>query len=511
MRIENEDKEPTESEGKARPEGNWLLIIRKNEYDYMKKELDWFVFWSSFLFLFCTACSDDKDNELIIDPNPLPEETLLVNEFVATYVKDAYLWTSYINWREIKPDKEPDSFDFFGKLRYDQEDRWSMLTDNRKGLFEGFQGVSTTYGYQLIFGRFANVDALFGIVLYVYPDSPADKAGIKRGSFIVTKDFGYLTEENYMDLYNAPSLLLGTATYSEGEVIMDSTMTYVIAEEMYEDPVNTYTVIEKGAHKIGYLCYTDFTMESEKRLLEVFTEFKLQGVTDVVLDLRYNGGGYARTSCLLSSILAPASAVKGKDVFISEHWNDAFMKYFKRRGEDANEYFTDTLSVNMDLNRIYVLTSSYTASASESTIIGLEPYLDMVQIGDTTHGKYCGGIVFSPEVWDKENKNWIPVEKINNWGMYLMVYRFANKNGISSFMGGLTPNILVEENYFELYPFGDERDPLLAHAISQITGEPMVEPRSAYPAPPHKILQTIRPVKVLDEKMISTKSLPMLE
>jgi len=488
-----------------------MAEYKRIKYYRMKKQLKWFVLLTGCLLLLFTACSDDKDNDPVVDPeNPLPEETLLVNEFIKTYVKDAYLWTSQTNWRDIEPDKEADSFEFFKKLRYDYEDKWSVLTDNRKSLFEGLQGVSTTYGYQLIFGEFANVDALFGIILYVYPDSPAEKAGLKRGGIIVTKDFGYITEENYMDLYNAPSLLLGTATYSEGEVIMDSTMTYVMAEEMYEDPVNTYTVIEKGSHKIGYLCYTDYTMESEKRLLDVFTGFKLQGVTDVVLDLRYNGGGYARTSCLLSSILAPASAVQEKDIFTSEHWNDAFMEYFKRYGVETNDYFTDTLAVNMDLKRIYVLTSPYTASASESTIIGLSPYLDMIQIGDTTHGKYCGGVVFSPEVWDKEKQDWIPVEAIDNWGMYLMVYRFANKSGISSFMGGLTPDILVEEDYFDLYPFGDERDPLLAHAISQITGEPLVKGRSAKPAPPYKMLKTIRPVKALDEKMICTRPLPKL-
>lgn len=478
----------------------------------MKGQLKWFVLASSCLLLFFTACSDDKENELIVDPeNPIPEETLLVNDFIAKYVKDAYLWTSKINWRDIEPDKEPEPFDFFEKLRYEDEDKWSILTDDRKGLSDGFEGVSTTFGYQLLFGRLGNMDALFGIVIYVYPDSPAEKAGLKRGSFIVGKNLSYITEENYMDLYTDPSLVLETAIYEDGELIVEPEWIFLTAEDMYEDPVNKYTVIEKGAHKIGYLCYTDYTMESESRLQEIFTGFKLSGVTDVVLDLRYNGGGFAHTACLLSSILAPSSVVRGKEIFTSQHWNDAYMDYFKKRGEDTNDYFMDTLAVNMDLGRIYILTSRFTASASESTIIGLEPYLDMIQIGDTTHGKYCGGIVFSPEVWDKDKKNWIPVEEIDNWGMYLMVYRFANKTGTSSFTGGLAPDILAKEDYLNLYPFGDERDPLLAHAISRITGEPLLEARSVPTASSHKILHAIRPVKALDGKMIDVRSLPKLD
>ena len=469
----------------------------------------------SCLFLLLTACVDDKENVLIVDPeplvNPISEETLLVNDFIAAYVQDAYLWTSAINWRSVQPDKEPDPFAFFEKLRYAKEDKWSTLTDEMKEMSDGFEGVSTTYGYQLIFGRYSDApEYLFAIILYVYPNSPADRAGLKRGDIIVDQNMGAITEDNYRDLYNAPALLLGTASVTDEGLVRNQNAVYIMAESMYEDPINAYQMIEKGANKIGYLCYTDFTQESEKRLLEIFAEFKSQGVTDVVLDLRYNGGGYARTARLLSSILAPASVVKGKEIFTSEHWNDDYMEYFRQQKRDVNEYFMDDLSINMDLSRIYILTSQYSASASESTIIGLDPYMDVVLIGDTTHGKYCGGVLVSPDMYYEKTKKWVPVKEIENWGMYLMLYRFANKNGITSFTGGLAPNILVNESYFHLYPFGDERDPLLAQAISQITGEPVVETRAAFPTPPHQILQSIRPKKVLDGKMIHTRPLPKL-
>lgn len=479
----------------------------------MKRELKWFVFFSSFLLLFNTACSDDE-SDLFSDwrPEGPVSETTLVNKFIEAYMKDAYLWTSTIDWSSVNPEEEADPFKFLEKLRYKEEDKWSILTDNREELTGELEGISTTFGYQLLFCRYSDApEYVYGIVLYVYPDSPAEKVGFKRGDFIIGKDFGDITEDNYMDLYNASSLVLQTATYSyESGLIVNPVMVYIAAESMYEDPVNTYKVIEKGANKIGYLCYTDYVIESEKRLQEVFTEFKSQGVTDVVLDLRYNTGGFAQTSCVLSSILAPSSAVKGKEIFLSQQWNDAYMDYYKKNKYDTNEYFTDTLNVNMDLNRVFILTSGYTASASEATIIGLQPYTDVVLIGDTTYGKYCGARLFSPAAWDNKKEEWILVEEIENWGLYLTIYRFANKEGITSFTKGLVPNIVVEEDYFALYPFGDEGDPLLAEAISRITGEPVVKARSTTSVPTFKILNNIRPVKALDGKMISTRPVPKL-
>lgn len=481
----------------------------------MKRELKWFVLFSSFLLLFNTACSDDEESDFFSDwrPEGPVSETTLVNKFIEAYVKDAYLWTSTIDWSTVSPEEETDPFKFLEKLRYKEEDKWSMLTDNREELTGQLEGISTTFGYQLLFGRYSDApEYVYGIILYVYPDSPAEKAGLKRGDFIIGKDFGDITEDNYMDLYNASSLVLQTAVYSqeiEG-LIINPVMAYIAAESMYEDPVNTYKVIEKGANKIGYLCYTDYVIESEKRLQEVFMEFKSQGVTDVVLDLRYNTGGFAQTSCVLSSILAPASAVKGKEIFLSQEWNDAYTAYYKKNKYDTNEYFTDTLNVNMDLSRLFVLTSDYTASASEATIIGLQPYTDVVLVGDTTYGKYCGATLYSPAAWDNKKEEWVLVEEIENWGLYLTIYRFANKEGITSFTGGLLPNIAVEEDYLSLYPFGDERDPLLAEAISRITGEPVVKARSATSTQTFKTLNNIRPVKALDGKMISTRPVPKL-
>lgn len=427
------------------------------------------------------SCNDEKDSTVDIPgeteteaeaEEPVSTTTRQVNQFIAEYMEELYLWTSTVDWRKILPADESDSFDFFKKLVY-SDDKWSMLTDDIQGLSNEFEGVSTTFGHVLIFGRFKDSDNLFAIVLYVYPDTPAEKAGVKRGDLFLTINGDAITEDNYMDFYYAPSLVVGRGILSDQGIMLDDRTFSMKAETLYENPIVKDTVIEKGAHKIGYLCYTDYTMESENALIALFSEYKSQGVTDVVLDLRYNGGGYARTSVLLSSILAPAAAVKRKDMFLKQVWNDFWMAYLKQQKIDVNEYFTDTLAVNMDLARIFILTTENTASASESTLIGLDPYMDVIRIGVATHGKYYGGGLFS----DEENK------AIANWGMYLMIYRFDNQNGVTASGGGLAPDIEVEEDYFPLYPFGDERDPLLGAALEVITGQPAARvAKSPYPS-----------------------------
>ena len=470
-------------------------MMKKNGWKYGA------IAWGIGCLCIVSACSD-KGKGIIDEPKkPKPgveTKTQRVNHFIVDMMSDAYLWTKTVNWDAIDYKTEENSQKLFKKIRH-KHDRWSMLTDRVSELQNAFQGVSTTFGYQLIFGRFSNKEALFAIVLFVYPNTPAEKAGIKRGDLLVGLNGGDITETNYRNLYNASSISVKKGVLVDGKISTLPAAISMKALEMYEDPILKDSVIVKGSHKIGYLCYADYTLKSEPRLLEVFSKFKSQGVTDVVLDLRYNGGGTARTSRLLCSILGPQSAVKKKAKLLSQVWNDKYMKYWKeKKMEDRiTEYFIDTLSVNMNLNRLYVLTTRRTASASESTITGLHPYLDLVQIGDTTSGKFCGGILMNPEdLWGKGK-----ADDIKDWGIYMMVYRFANIND-DEFINGIVPKHVEEENYYALYPFGDERDHLFGKAVSLITGQPMIKARSQEQIPPYTILPT-EDRRALNEKMIS--------
>ena len=451
---------------------------------------------------FLTACDEEW-----IKPTPKPDPenkvTLKVNEFIYEGLRSEYLWENTINWNAIDFKKEKDSHAFFKRLIY-KDDRWTSLTDNAEAWNQGFAGISTTYGFDLRFSYIGQTEELVAIVRYVYPGTPADRAGIRRGDLLLKLNGGPITVKNYADFYDKPTIVVNKGILKDKTLTADSVGLAMTAVEMYQDPILKDTVINKDGHRVGYLCYTDYTERSTAELIKVFTRFKTAGVTDVVLDLRYNGGGYVSTARALCSILAPEAAMKKKERFLFKLWNENYMNRWKSEGrnDELYETFVDTLGINMNLNRLYILTGKGTASASELTLTGLTPYMDVVQIGDTTHGKFCGGIVLMPKHlwWDKSASYY---QEIKNWGMYVMIYKFSNKRN-DEFPRGFAPKYVVKEYLLELYPFGDERDPLLGKALELITGKQVAKARSRRIQPALRELPIDNPNRPLNGKAIDT-------
>ena len=440
-----------------------------------------------------TAC--EKDPTPTPKPDPESKVTLKVNEFIYEGLRSEYLWENTINWNAIDFKKEKDPHAFFKRLIY-KDDRWTNLTDNAEAWNQGFAGISTSY--------IGQTDELVAIVRYVYPGTPADRAGIRRGDLLLKLNGGPITVKNYADFYDKPTIVVNKGILKDKTLTAEPVGVAMTAVEMYQDPILKDTVINKDGHRVGYLCYTDYTERSTAELIKVFTRFKTAGVTDVVLDLRYNGGGYVSTARALCSILAPEVAMKKKERFLFKLWNENYMNHWKSEGrnDELYETFVDTLGINMNLNRLYILTGKGTASASELTLTGLTPYMDVVQIGDTTHGKFCGGIVLMPKHlwWDKAASYY---QEIKNWGMYVMIYKFSNKRN-DEFPRGFAPKYVVKEYLLELYPFGDERDPLLGKALELITGKQVAKARSRRIQPALRELPIDNPNRPLNGKAIDT-------
>ena len=451
---------------------------------------------------FLTACDEEW-----IKPTPKPDPenkvTLKVNEFIYEGLRSEYLWENTINWDAIDFKKEKDPHAFFKRLIY-KDDRWTNLTDNAEAWNQSFAGISTTYGFDLRFSYIGDTEELVAIVRYVYPGTPADRAGIRRGDLLLKLNGGPITVKNYADFYDKPTIVVNKGILKDKTLTAEPVGVAMTAVEMYQDPILKDTVINKDGHRVGYLCYSDYTERSTAELIKVFTRFKTAGVTDVVLDLRYNGGGYVSTARALCSILAPEAAMKKKERFLFKLWNENYMSYWKSKGrnDELYETFVDTLGINMNLNRLYILTGKGTASASELTLTGLTPYMDVVQIGDTTHGKFCGGIVLMPKHlwWDKSASYY---QEIKNWGMYVMIYKFSNKRN-DEFPRGFAPKYVVKEYLLELYPFGDERDPLLGKALELITGKQVAKARSRRIQPALRELPIDNPNRPLNGKAIDT-------
>lgn len=423
------------------------------------------------IFIFATSCEKET---VTVTPgggeenhgSNIPATTLLANQFVYEYTTDGYLWNKYIP-SNINYKNETDTKAMFDKMVYRDYDRWSYVSDDAKSELDGFAGVYTTFGYALWVVRFSNEgDGLFAVVKYVVDNSPAKEAGLKRGDIILTIDDENITTENYLNLFYSSNIKLGLGKISNNEIGLNGVTVNLVAKEMYEDPVLHYSVIDKGAKKIGYLAYAGFYKESHDKLVKIFTDFKSKGVNELVLDFRYNPGGNAVTPPFLGSLIAPEKNVRNKDIFLKEIWNDGYMNYFKGKNEDLNDYFNSDIPVNLNLNRIFVLTTDGTASASEATICGLMPYMDVIKIGTTTHGKYCGAGLFQP----KDNNGKL-VQGIDNWLLSLVIYKFANANDYTDFKDGIAPDYEIEDNFVEnIYPFGDVKDAHLSKAISIIMG-----------------------------------------
>lgn len=194
-----------------------------------------------------------------------------------------------------------------------------MLTDDYENFSNSVAGIGLSFGFDFIlaYGD-ENRKSVVGVVTLVYAGSPAEKAGFKRGDIFTQVNGIAMTGENYSKVlteqFNSTS---GCAfTFYDGR-----TSSKLTAVNMYEDPVFPCKVFDCKGKKVGYLFYNSFTLLSYERLLEEFAKLKDEGVSELILDLRYNGGGYVTTLYALASMLAPEQAVKNNEVFETEVYN----------------------------------------------------------------------------------------------------------------------------------------------------------------------------------------------
>ena len=265
----------------------------------------------------------------------------------------------------------------------------------------------------------------------------------------------------------------GEPVYSYGDNLQTSPV--VTKAEMEIDPILNVSTIVKGDKRIGYFLYDSFT-DDTKCLMEVAEKLASQQITDLVLDLRLNGGGYINTLDTLASLLVPDGHVG--DLFIKEVYNDNLSEYLRRtEGNDYNKHYFLDLPVKLNINNLYVLTSGNTASASEETISGLMPYMPITLIGNTTYGKFTGNTLINDQDDEVTDENGIPYSE---WALYLCVSSCKNSLNEMNFKNGFTPDYKVVEDY--TYELGNENEPLLAKAIELCTGT-IAKSTVTHPAP----------------------------
>ena len=350
-------------------------------------------------------------------------------------------------------------------------DRFSWIVDDYTVLEQELQGTSKNDGVDFRLSYKPNsTTELVGYVRYILPNSNASTKDIKRGDLFTAVNGTQLTVSNYQALLAADSYTLNMVTFNATTSTFESNGKTValIKTTLDENPIFINKVITSGSHKIGYLMYNGFYANYDAQLNAAFATLKAQGITDFVLDLRYNGGGSIQTATRLASMITGQFTTK---VFAKEKWNAKINDYFEINDpESLNNRFVDKIdgaAINsLNLTKIYILTTSGTASASELVINCLVPYISVVQIGETTTGKNVGSItLYDSPTFGKAGRN--PNHK---YAMQPLVLKIVNASDFGEYTNGLPPTFEQLERITNLGVLGDASEPLLNVAISKITG-----------------------------------------
>lgn len=423
-----------------------------------------------------------------------------VNGWIYDEMSDYYLWNDKLS---KTPNYSLFPKEFFESILYKYNptsrpdgDRFSWIQEDYTELLKSLSGVvNHEIGFEYILvGTDAARTQFYALVLYPMNGTDAEAKGVDRGRFITKIDGQNITADNYKNLFSGTGtkmLSMADFVYNTAEkdyVLQNSgDITIEMHNSYAENPIYLDSIYSFAGKEIGYLVYNFFatdkgddTYNYDKELMNKLNSFKSKGVNEMVLDLRYNSGGAVSSAIALASALVKNRSTENilttskynskiqnslLNAYGEKYFNDYFIDRIDTARYDDKGKFIENIKItdvpSLNLPRLYILTSGWTASASEFIINGLKPYMEVILIGETTYGKNVGSIT----LYEKN-------DPYNKWGMQPIVVKFSNSLGFSDFTAGFTPDYEIDEfeNLF-LYDFGDTNDPLFGTALSLITGQ----------------------------------------
>ena len=420
------------------------------------------------LFFVPLGCSD-------MDDNAVPS-SLQVKDFVWKGLNLYYLWQAdvpnladnrFANQSELNEFLTTYSTpeDLFNGLRVPNTiDKYSVIFNDYsvlEGLLSG-NTLNNGMDYGLRYKTGSTTD-IYGWVRYIIPNSDASTKAISRGNIFFAINGTPLTIDNYKTLLANNTYTVNFANYGGGAITPNGQSVSLTKTNLAENPILLSTVINQGTHNIGYLMYNGFYSSYDGQLNTVFGSFQSQNVTDLVIDLRYNSGGSINTATKLASMIT--GQFTGQ-VFAKQQWNAKAQSYYlsNNPGSLENKFMGGLNS--LQLNKVYILTSKSSASASELLINCLKPFINVVQIGDVTTGKNVGSIT----LYDSPNFGKSNVNPSHKYAMQPIVLKIVNKDNFGDYTSGISPTTLFQEDASSLGVLGNNDEPLLNIAINQITG-----------------------------------------
>jgi hypothetical protein len=393
-----------------------------------------------------------------------------VNSWILENMRFYYYWTNDIPAAPTKT-LTPDLF--FESL-LSNEDRFSWIQENFQELLNSLRGVNKEAGYEFVLYLDGNAPGnVIAQVLYVKPNSPASGTALKRGDVITKINGQTITEQNYRTLLSQigePHTLEYRPINIESGTFGAATPLQLNTVEFAENPNFYHTVFTQFPdHKIGYYVYnffgtgpTEGSTVYNTEMDQIFTNFKSAGITDLIVDLRFNSGGSETATRNLASLIVKNATTS--DIFVKRQYNEGLTQAIINDpalgpGFLEVKFTNKAQNVGSQLQRVFILTGSRTASASELLINGLRPFMEVFLIGNQTVGKNVGSISLY-----EEN------EPRNTWGMQPIVVKSFNKLNQSDYGNGFVPNRFDEDNRLWIFPLGDTRERLLNLALNEITG-----------------------------------------
>ncbi|MFT5750021.1 MAG: carboxyl-terminal processing protease [Ancylomarina sp.] len=381
------------------------------------------------LFTF-TACSKDDDEK-----EPTKEETVI--DVLDDIMEQWYLWNDEL------PNLNSNNYNDLNKYFEDQlvaQDKWSFIADLESLLAFFEDGTYTGLGFDLKYEKGNDIP----YVSLVYNESALYTQGITRGWKLVdvngssTND---LTESQIQSMlaWETSSAWFESSSGEQKKVNLTK-------KEMNQNTVIKKAVIPTENKKVAYLVFDSFLDSSEAELNEAFDFFRAEGAEELVLDMRYNGGGSTKIANQLAGLITG-----------NNYAEQVFSKYIFNESQTSENFSEEFISQNSALNfdRIFVITTSATASASELVINSLKPYMgaeNIILIGSTTHGKPVGMNVF--EVGEF------------NLAVVPITFHITDKNGEGYYFEGIPVDYTIEDDL--THDWGDIDETNLKAALDYI-------------------------------------------